>query len=257
MRDLEPLEMALQSRSRPVTVFFRDDDAGWGNGALRALCERVSETGIELDLAVIPGALDRPAAAELIRLSRQFGSTLNFHQHGYVHTNHQQEGRKCEFGNERYIGLQRNDIGLGQKHLKEVLGELVDPIFTPPWNRCTSDTCRVLAEFDFEAVSRISGSSEIEHFGLTDISVAIDWQKKKHGEPLSWTEFCRYAQHYFQNCDVVGVMLHHEHLRNDDLDRLCLLIECLRDSGKAEFQSMLQIVHSGCGEQRGSGDALQ
>lgn len=257
MRELESLATTLQSRRQPVTVFFRDDDAGWGNGTLRTLCERVSETGVELDLAVIPGALDQPTAAELIRLSRQFGSNLNFHQHGYVHANHQQEGRRCEFGSEREIDSQRKDIELGRKLLHETLGELIDPIFTPPWNRCTTDTCKVLSEFDFEAISRISGSTAIEHFGLTDISVAIDWQKKKHGVPLAWTEFCQYAQHYLQNNDVVGVMLHHERLTDDDLDRLCRLIECLRSSDKVEFRSMLQIVHSMCSEQGGLSDAPQ
>ncbi len=252
MCNLDDLAKALEGKSRPVTVFFRDDDAGWANGQLAMLCERMSEVGIDLDLAVIPAALDRTTSAAIIRLSRQFGSTLNFHQHGYAHVNHQQEGRRCEFGDERRLELQRHDIALGRERLHDTLGTLVDPIFTPPWNRCTADTCRALSELDFKALSRIAGSSEIDHFGLADISVSIDWRKKKQNAFLTWTEFCQYAIHHLLNFDVVGVMLHHEHLENDDLHRLHRFIDCLRDSGKVRFQSMLQIVELECVEKGGS-----
>lgn len=251
MHDLDALTVALQSRTQPATVFFRDDDAGWGNGHLGTLCERMSEVSIDLDLAVIPAALDRLTSANIIRLSRHFSSTVNFHQHGYAHINHQQQGRKCEFGSQRDIDQQRRDIRLGQTRLQDTLGTLVDPIFTPPWNRCTSDTCKVLSEFGFKAISRISGSNGVEHFGLMDVSASIDWQKKKQCVPLTWTEFCQYATHHLLNCDVVGVMLHHEHLTNDDYVRLRQFVDCLRDSGKVRFRSMLQIIDSACLEKGG------
>ncbi len=251
MRNLDALGAALAARPRPVTVFFRDDDAGWANDRLSTLCETMSEAGVALDAAVIPAALDAVTSAHIDRLSRRFASTLNFHQHGYAHSNHQVEGRNCEFGSDRDIEQQRRDISLGQERLRSALGALLDPIFTPPWNRCTEDACRALAEFDFRAISRITGSTNIEHFGLADISVAIDWQKKRRGVPLTGSEFCQYAQHYLLNSDVVGVMLHHEHLDGSDLRRLRRFITCLQDSGNVSFRSMLQIVDSGCLEQRG------
>jgi len=251
VRNLDALGAAIAARTQPVTVFFRDDDAGWANDQLSILCETMSEVGVDLDVAVIPAALDSSTAANIARLSRQFASILNFHQHGYSHINHQAEGRNCEFGSDRDIEQQRRDIGLGQRRLQDTLGTLIDPVFTPPWNRCTEDTCKVLAELDFRAISRIAGSVRIEHFGLADISVAIDWQKKRRGVPLTWSEFCQYAQHYLLNSDVVGVMLHHEHLTDSELSRLRRFIACLRDSGNVRFRSMLQVVDSGGLEQKG------
>ena len=251
MRNLDALGAALSARLEPVTVFFRDDDAGWANDQLSILCETMSEAGVDLDVAVIPATLDSSTTTHIARLARQFASILNFHQHGYSHTNHQTEGRNCEFGSDRDIEQQRRDIGLGQAQLQDALGALLDPVFTPPWNRCTSDTCKVLTELDFRAISRIAESARINHYGLADISVAIDWQKKRRGVPLSWSEFCQYAQHYLLSSDVVGVMLHHEHLTGSDLSLLCRFIACLRDSGKVRFRSMLQIVDSDCLGEKG------
>ena len=244
MREFDVLTSVLARRSQPVEVFFRDDDAGWANNRLVALCERMSEIGIALDLAVIPGALDHPTSSRILRLSRDLAATLNFHQHGYAHLNHQWEGRKCEFGSDRDIDLQRRDIGLGQKRLQDFLGSLADPIFTPPWNRCTAKTCKVLPKLGFQALSRIVGGKDFEYAGLTDISVSIDWQKKKQGVHLTSVEFCQYAESYLLHDEVVGVMLHHEHLTDDDLDRLQLFITSLRDSGKVKFRSMQQLIVS-------------
>ena len=49
---------------------------------------------------------------------------------------------------------QRADIAAGQARLRELLGERVDPFFTPPWNRCTRDTGEVLVELGFTLLSR-------------------------------------------------------------------------------------------------------
>jgi predicted deacetylase len=251
MHELDALAAALAARSRPVDVFFRDDDAGWGSDQLSTLCETMSEAGVDLDLAVIPAALEGSTAIHITRLARQFASILNFHQHGYAHCNHQAQGRSCEFGSDRNSEQQHRDISLGQERLQDVLGASLDPVFTPPWNRCSEATCKALAELEFRAISRIAGSVDINHFGLADISVAIDWQKKRRGVPLTWSGFCQYAQHHLLNSDVVGVMLHHEHLGGPDLSRLRSFIACLRDSGNVRFRSMLQILDSDCREQRG------
>jgi hypothetical protein len=255
MRELDALAGILAARTTPVNVFFRDDDVGWYGDRLRSLCETFSEADVELDLAVIPAALDRAKSADLIRLSRQHAHVLNFHQHGYAHVNHQTAGRKCEFGSDRGVEVQRRDIERGRGRMREVLGELVDPIFTPPWNRCTRETSSALQALDFMALSRILGSAEVEHFGLTSIPVSIDWEKKRGGVKLSWAEFCLYAERFFHVDKVVGVMLHHEHMAADNLYRLSRFIDTLRDSGKVIFRSMLSVVESIRDEQKGAVDA--
>ena len=54
------------------------------------------------------------------------------------------DGRKCEFGESRSRELQHADIAAGKELLSDLLGPITDPIFTPPWNRCTASTAALL-----------------------------------------------------------------------------------------------------------------
>ena len=241
MRDLEELQKLIDGRDEPVTVFFRNDDAGWANERLVALCDRFSACGVSLDLAVIPGALDGGAQEPLYKLLQQHGPLLHLHQHGYFHSNHQQSGRKCEFGDERRFHQQRRDIAAGQHRLHAIFGELIEPVFTPPWNRCTADCCQALTELDFTVLSRIVGSDEIDHVGLADVSVSIDWQKKRNGIRLSGADFHRYAAKQIERQSVIGIMLHHETMDDAELDHLTLFLQDLQDSSNAELKTILEV----------------
>jgi hypothetical protein len=137
---LDPLRAVLEEAPAPVTFFFRDDDAGWRDDRLRPLLGVFDRFGAPLDLAVIPAALARPLAQELRARRGENGSTLGIHQHGYAHSNHEPNGRKCEFGPARGRVAQRADIQLGRRLLEALVEGPVDPIFTPPWNRCTHAT---------------------------------------------------------------------------------------------------------------------
>src|SRR3954447_12154104 len=142
------LGSALDDAAGPVEVFFRDDDAGWGDARLLRLADVFAFHGLPLDLAVIPAELTPRLAGEL----RERPGGL--HQHGYAHLNHQREGRKCEFGSDRSRAQQEADIAAGRERLTELLGDRLDAIFTPPWNRCTRDTAEALVALGFAALSR-------------------------------------------------------------------------------------------------------
>jgi len=49
---LEVVRAALDARDSPVTLFFRDDDAGWRTDRLRALLDLFAEFALPVDLAV-------------------------------------------------------------------------------------------------------------------------------------------------------------------------------------------------------------
>ena len=142
---LRNLLLSLDETAQPVEVFFRDDDAGWEDERLLELIARFAEHGLPLDLAVIPAELTPALAGRLAE------THVGMHQHGYAHTNHQVEGRKCEFGPARGYREQRADIARGWARLRELLGDRIDPFFTPPWNRCTRDTGEALVELAFDA----------------------------------------------------------------------------------------------------------
>ena len=118
---------------------------------------------------MIPLELDAGLASEL--RARPVG----LHQHGLAHVNHEREGRKHEFGPSRDAAAQRRDIEAGRERLADLLGDRVDPIFTPPWNRCTPETGRVLAELGFAVLSREARAEPLRVPGLAELPVTVDW----------------------------------------------------------------------------------
>ena len=207
------LLLSLDETAQPVEVFFRDDDAGWEDARLLELIARFAEQGLPLDLAVIPAALHEALAFKLV------DSHAGLHQHGYAHTNHQLEGRKCEFGPARGYEAQRADIGAGQARLRDLLGDRVDPFFTPPWNRCTRDTGKALVSLGFTLLSR---EHRAEPLGvLPELPVHLDVAR------LSAAELDERFAGHVRDGGPVGVMFHHGVMEPDDMARASELLALL------------------------------
>jgi hypothetical protein len=204
---------SLDQTGQPVDVFFRDDDAGWEDARLLELIGRFAEHGLPLDLAVIPAALTEPLAAALAQ--RHAG----LHQHGYAHTNHQVEGRKCEFGPARDRAAQHADIEAGRARLKSLLGDRLDPFFTPPWNRCTHDTGNVLVELGFTLLSR---EHKAEPLGpLPELPVHLDVAR------LTPQELDKRFAARVKEGGPIGVMFHHGVMEPEAMARASELLELL------------------------------
>jgi len=200
---LEPLRAALDAS--PATFFFRDDDAGWRDDRLRRLLDVFDRHAAPIDLAVIPCALGAELAAEL----RSRGELVGVHQHGFAHVDHERAGRKCEFGASRDEAQQRGDIERGRVLLADALGDTVDPIFTPPWNRCTDATARALAATGFRVLSRESRAAELDAAGLHELPVHVDWFAHRNRVRLTRDELGRRLAAAATGGGPVGVMLHH------------------------------------------------
>ena len=142
---LTPVRDALDAASLPLAIFLRDDDAGWDDARLMTLLAAVARAGVAIDLAAIPLAVGEALARELRARIDDAPEQLGLHQHGYAHTNHQTEGRSCEFGSVRDAAAQRQDLMGGRDRLQQHFGHRLDAYFTPPWNRCTPDTPLLLA----------------------------------------------------------------------------------------------------------------
>jgi hypothetical protein len=210
---LRNLLSSLDESTQPVDVFFRDDDAGWEDERLLELIARFASCGLPLDLAVIPASLTSGLA------SRLADSHAGLHQHGFAHTNHQPEGRKCEFGPARDYAAQRADIAAGQERLRALLGDRLDPFFTPPWNRCTRDTGRALVSLGFTMLSR---EHRAEPLGLLpELPVHLDVARLS---PLELDE--RFAERV-RIGGPIGVMFHHGVMEPGDMERASALLELL------------------------------
>jgi hypothetical protein len=208
-------------------VFFRDDDAGWDDARLLSLCDLFGALELPLDLAVIPAALHEGLAREL--LSRDW---LGLHQHGFSHENHEREGRKCEFGPSRSYDEVRGDVAAGRARLLELLGS-VQPIFTPPWNRCTLDTARAVHDLGFSVLSREHRAEPFGLDGLAELPVHLDVARLSPDELDS--RFAAYAA----EGGPVGVMFHHAVMEREDFDRAAELLSLLARHPAVRARPML------------------
>lgn len=232
---MKELTQALDRREEPLTLFFRDDDAGWDMPALDALLEILAEADCPIDLAAIPGGLDQPSANRLDTW-RKVHPGIGIHQHGFTHIDHEPEGRrKCEFGPARPVEAQCRDIAEGREMLAALLGE-TDPIFTPPWNRCESETVSRLASLGFAAFSSdriVAGTAE-----LAQIPVAFDWDRQRREGRLepALAEALAAASAPF------GVMFHHATLDMCELARIREFLAVLSVHQSVRCVSMRSLI---------------
>jgi predicted deacetylase len=239
---LDPLRAALDTAEAPVDVFFRDDDAGWNDAALYALLDLFAAHEAPIDLAVIPTELHPPLVAELLERRRGAGGRLGLHQHGYCHANHQTEGRKCEFGSARAFAAQRDDIAEGRFLLSEQFGDALDPIFTPPWNRCTNDTGLALVELGYTALSRDATAVPLDMPGLAELVVQVDWFSSRQGVRLTRSELGLLLAQRAAGPAPLGVMLHHAVMDRSERDGVTALLAVLTAHPNVSLHSMAQLA---------------
>ncbi len=239
---LDPLRAALDTAPIPVTVFVRDDDTGWADERLFAMLDLFDAHEAPIDLAVIPVELGPNLAAELARRHATSSGHLGLHQHGFSHTNHEVEGRKCEFGPARSRDAQRTDIAEGHRLLEALLGDVLDPIFTPPWNRCTADTGAVLAELGIGVLSRDVTAEPLGVPGLAELPVQVDWFAHRKGQRLDRHELGALLAARASGPTPMGVMLHHAVMDDEELVGVAELLQVLTDHDQVRLRSMAAVA---------------
>ena len=242
---LAPVEAALATDDTPLNVFCRDDDVGWDDERLWPLIETVGASGAHLDLAVIPCALAPAPAARLRRQVDAAGGTLHLHQHGYRHENHQREGRKGEFGDARRAADKRADLADGRERLREHLGERLEPVFTPPWNRCDQDTADALNELDFQVLSRDAGAAALDPGGLREVPVTLDWCKFSDGSEAGRQRIATQLSAQIAAGGTLGLMFHHAVMDADDRAAVSALLRTLGASPRTRWRHILSLAAGG------------
>ena len=204
---LAPVAAALAAAPSPVPWFFRDDDAGWADDALWALLDEFEEAGVTVDVAAIPVAVSVGCGRRLA--ARVEAGAVRVHQHGYAHVNHAPAGRKCEFGADRDAARQTNDVRAGRARLEDLLGAPIDPVFTPPWNRCADHTADAMLAAGHTVLSRDVTAPRLDRPGLAEVPVAIDWSARRKGQAITPAKRAREIAVRIGTDGPVGVMLHH------------------------------------------------
>ena len=241
---LHALHSILDRADEPVQFFFRDDDAGWDDARLYQLLDCFIQRSIALDLAVIPASLSESLARNLKACACACDIQLGLHQHGYTHTNHEVLGRKHEFGPSRNRTQQYQDLQAGQQRLQDLLGNTLDPIFTPPWNRCTEVTPACLTALGWRVLSRDSSALSLDCEGLLELPVSVDWLRQRQGVRISLSALGEWIARAAQESSVIGIMLHHAVMDPNDLDNLRALLDLLRVHPKAQCRLMRELIDS-------------
>lgn len=237
-----PVSRVLEKNTDEIRIFFRDDDAGIGDERLFALLDIFEKYKMPLDLAAIPKAVTKEFAEKLIEKIESSNKLFAVHQHGFSHENHEAEGRKCEFGISRSKAEQFADISEGKRILKEHFGELIQPIFTPPWNRCSDATAEVLSELNFRILSRESEAKTLQINNLQEIPVSVDWFAKRKGVFLERTEIGEMIAEKISVGKPFGIMLHHAEMDDAEFREFENLCEIMSRSKRVKFVPMMDLM---------------
>ena len=174
-----PVYAALDAAREPVDGLLPRRRRRLGR---RRACSRCSTRFARARAAARPRG--HPGRAGRGRWRRELAARpgVGLHQHGLAHANHEREGRKCEFGPSRDARrAARATSRPAASGCASCSATGVDPIFTPPWNRCTPDTGDALAELGFAALSREPRAEPLGVPGLRELPVQLDWVAHRRG----------------------------------------------------------------------------
>jgi hypothetical protein len=238
---LDPVRACLDRRPQPLTMFVRDDDAGWDDDRLFALLDVIEARALPIDLAAIPMAMTLALGRALAARAAASGGRITVHQHGYSHANHEPTGRKCEFGGSRTFAQQRDDIAEGRRRLADAVGGLERRLFTPPWNRCSAATAEALVELGFDVLSRDRTAAPLNQPKLRELPVHLDWTGRRGAAigPAAWGRAIADAIAAPAG-DTVGLMLHHAVMSADDRQLLGGLLDLVAAHPSVAVKPMLE-----------------
>jgi len=210
--------------------FFRADDVAVPGRQFSRMMDLFSTYGVPLSLAVVPAMLTRKRWQYLKGFEKKNPSRWCWHQHGWRHVNHETEGKKQEFGDGRTTSEIKRDLVRGKERLEMLMGDRFYPVFTPPWNRCSSSTLQLIKELGYAAVSRSRGSMPSSPPGLPDYDVNVDLHTRKEKSPAAaWEKLFAELQQAISS-NYCGIMIHHRMMNGAAFDFMEILLKTLVES---------------------------
>jgi hypothetical protein len=248
MTPLDNLKQALDTAARhgrTVNVFFRDDDADDDLPNLRRLLDTFVERDAPINLEVIPGTLTARGTALLQSSLKAAPGRIEVNQHGWRHTNHEPIGRKCEFGPSRTYRQQLEDIQRGRDVLDAAFGPGWNPVFTPPWNRCTHDTLRAISELGFNGLSNDNHERPLTNFRFSEIPTTFDLYTWKSGPVVKQeAEVLVTLAGQVQAGHTIGVLLHHKVMTPEAFRITGILLDRFARSPAVRLHTFEKILNS-------------
>jgi hypothetical protein len=189
-----------------------------------------------LCLATVPGWLTPERYKELKTLTGNSKEQWCWHQHGYVHRNFEPtNNKKQEFGPAKG----GSDIAVrllrGKKRLDTILGDHNQPVFTPPWNRCSQDTLNALQKIGFKAISRSLRAKPVTTPVFPDFQVSVDLHTRKELTAEEGLNKLLTEIEEGLSLDRCGIMLHHQRMNARAVALLDTLLSCLKQAPQISF----------------------
>jgi predicted glycosyltransferase len=210
-RELQEGLESLSDTQKIIPIFLRDDDIDEDEESLRHLLDIALSRNAPMNLQIIPEKLTKAGVRVLKDFNRVNPELVSLNQHGWTHLNHEKAGKKCEFGPSRNFQEQLEDISKGKAILESIFPIRFFPVFTPPWNRCTPDTFKVLDELGFHLLSKDLGKQPITGYSFTEISTSLDLYAWKSGAKMKAPEdIVKLLLRQMNELSVIGILLHHK-----------------------------------------------
>ncbi|GAB4340338.1 MAG: polysaccharide deacetylase family protein [Desulfobulbaceae bacterium] len=227
--------LETNGREKKTEVFFRADDIGRPGPQWRRMMELFSAHDAPLCLAVVPQWLERDGVRAMAEFEPDHPRWC-WHQHGFSHVNHELQGKKCEFGDSRTRAEISTDLDQGRERLTSLLGDLFHPVFTPPWNRCSSLTIELLREKGYAALSRWTGAKPLAS-GIPDLAVNVDLHTRKETDLQQGWDALYAEMKKALASGRMGIMLHHQRMNGQAFAFLDLLLTVLREQPGIEWRT--------------------
>lgn len=226
-------EGLLQRNQASSLIFFRADDIGVPSFQFKEMVNVFIRHKTPLCLAVVPTWLSRPRLDALQQIT---GKTSQFcwHQHGWLHKNHELFGKKQEFGPNRTQEQIRQDLINGRGRLSNLLEDHFSPFFTPPWNRCSESTLDLLEQLQYKGVSRSKGASPISPENLHDYQVNVDLHTRKEIKTEDSLHNLLEEIKASLSSGITGVMLHHQRMNGHAIHLLDVFLHVLSEFKEIE-----------------------
>ncbi|WP_320169572.1 polysaccharide deacetylase family protein [Maridesulfovibrio sp.] len=223
-------------------VFFRADDIGYPGRQFSEMIEVFKKHEAPLSLAVVPAWVNEQRMNELFRVLGKDMSLWCLHQHGYRHINCEKQGKKFEFGPSRNQSRVTAELSRGREKLGRLLGENFCPFFTPPWNRCSSETMNSLAELGFVAISRSINVSPCPLDNLPDLPINIDLHTVKAKTPAAGISELQRQIKQAVSTDYAGFMLHHQRMNRTALAFLDYLLIKIKKTPELHIRDIREML---------------
>ncbi len=209
----EKLRAIFAAAPADTEIFFRADDIGAPGDNCREMMALFLKHQIPLHMAVTPAWLTLTRWETLKEWAGR-DDVFIWHQHGWRHVNHQQSGKKGEFGMGRSKAAKKADLAKGRDKLESIMGAAFSPLFTPPWNRIDAETVEALVELEYSAISRSAGEQKKvpTSDALPDIPVNVDLHTRNEADPEAGLTALLVEYEEAIASGRVGVMLHHQRM---------------------------------------------